>query len=117
MKMKPNLSFGLLFVLMGLSVQAQKYDLAACLRMAETANVQIRNAQLDVAINESQRSAYLSTRLPSLNFSGDYRYNAVIPGQVVPAQFFWRPSGYLRRSEVWCSYRFEQYSSTQSDSL
>jgi outer membrane protein TolC len=93
MKMKPNLSFGLLFVLMGLSVQAQKYDLASCLRMAETANVQIRNAQLDVAINESQRSAYLSTRLPSLNFSGDYRYNAVIPGQVVPAQFFGGPAG------------------------
>jgi outer membrane protein TolC len=61
--------------------------------MAETANVQIRNAQLDVAINESQRSAYLSTRLPSLNFSGDYRYNAVIPGQVVPAQFFGGPAG------------------------
>jgi outer membrane protein TolC len=93
MKMKPNLSFGLLFVLMGLSIQAQKYDLAACLRMAETANVQIRNAQLDVAINDSQRSAYLSTRLPSLNFSGDYRYNAVIPGQVVPAQFFGGPAG------------------------
>ncbi len=93
MKMKPNLSFGLLFVLMGLSVQAQKYDLAACLRLAETANVQIRNAQLDVAINESQRSAYLSTRLPSLNFSGDYRHNAVIPGQVVPAQFFGGPAG------------------------
>jgi outer membrane protein TolC len=55
--------------------------------------VQIRNAQLDVAINESQRSAYLSTRLPSLNFSGDYRYNAVIPGQVVPAQFFGGPAG------------------------
>ncbi|MEN9421872.1 MAG: hypothetical protein RLZZ107_1351 [Bacteroidota bacterium] len=93
MKMKPNLSFGLLFVLMGLSVQAQKYDLAACLRLAETANVQIRNAQLDVAINESQRSAYLSTRLPSVNFSGDSRYNAVIPGQVVPAQFFGGPAG------------------------
>ena len=93
MKMKPNLSFGLLFVLMGLSVQAQKYDLAACLRLAETANVQIRNAQLDVAINESQRSAYLSSRLPSVNFSGDYRYNAVIPGQVVPAQFFGGPAG------------------------
>ncbi len=93
MKMKPNLSFGLLFVLFGLSAQAQKYDLAACLRMAETANVQIRNAQLDVAINESQRSAYLSSRLPSLNFSGDYRYNAVIPGQVVPAEFFGGPAG------------------------
>lgn len=88
MKMKPNLSFVLLCLFFGLSVQAQKYDLATCLRLADSANVQIRNAQLDVAINESQRSAYLSTRLPSLNFSADYRYNAVIPGQVVPAQFF-----------------------------
>ena len=72
---------------------AQKYDLASCLRMADSANTQIRSAQLDVAINESQRSAYLSSRLPSLNFSGDYRYNAVIPGQVVPAQFFGGPAG------------------------
>lgn len=93
MNMKNNLSFGLLFVLVGLSVQAQKYDLATCLRMAETANVQIRNAQLDVAINESQRSAYLSTRMPSLNFVADYKYNAIIPGQVVPAQFFGGPAG------------------------
>ncbi|MEY4350448.1 MAG: hypothetical protein RL078_495, partial [Bacteroidota bacterium] len=93
MNMKNNLSFGLLFVLVGLSVQAQKYDLATCLRMAETANVQIRNAQLDVAINESQRSAYLSSRMPSLNFVADYKYNAIIPGQVVPAQFFGGPAG------------------------
>ena len=71
MKMKPSLSFGLLSLLFGLSIQAQKYDLATCLRMADSANVQIRNAQLDVAINESQRSAYLSSRLPSLNFSAD----------------------------------------------
>ncbi len=88
MKMKNLFSGGLLSLLFGLSAQAQSYDLAACLRAAETANVQIRSAQLDVAINESQRSAYLSSRMPSLNFSGDYRYNAVIPGQVVPAQFF-----------------------------
>lgn len=88
MKMKQNLSYGLLCLFFGLTAQAQKYDLATCLRMADSANVQIRNAQLDVAINESQRSAYLSTRLPSLNFVADYKYNAIIPGQVVPAQFF-----------------------------
>lgn len=88
MKMKTLLTTGLLSLVLGFSVKAQTYDLAACLRAAETANVQIRSAQLDVAINESQRSAYLSTRLPSLNFVGDYKYNAVIPGQVVPAQFF-----------------------------
>ncbi|MFM8595485.1 MAG: TolC family protein [Flavobacteriales bacterium] len=88
MKMKQNLSYGLLCLFFGLTAQAQKYDLATCLRMADSANVQIRNAQLDVAINESQRSAYLSSRLPSLNFVADYKYNAIIPGQVVPAQFF-----------------------------
>ena len=93
MKMKSYLSKVLFFLLIGHAVQAQQYDLASCLKMAETANPQIRSAQLDVAINESQRSAYLSSRLPSLNFSGDYRYNAVIPGQVVPAQFFGGPAG------------------------
>lgn len=93
MKMKPNLSFGLLFVVLGLTAEAQNYDLATCLRMADSANVQIRNAQLDVAINESQRSAYLSTRLPSLNYVADYKYNAVIPGQVIPAQLFGGPAG------------------------
>jgi len=72
---------------------AQKYDLASCLRMADSANTQIRSAQLNMAINESQRMAYLSSRLPSLNFAGDYKYNAIIPGQVVPAQFFGGPAG------------------------
>jgi outer membrane protein TolC len=88
MKMKKVLSLGCLLFFYGTTTLAQQYDLATCLRMAETANAQIRSAQLDVAINESQRAAYLSTRLPSLNFTGDYKYNAIIPGQVVPAQFF-----------------------------
>jgi outer membrane protein len=88
MKMKQKLSIGLYVLLVGSTLWGQQLDLSTCLRMAETANVQIRSAQLDVAINESQRAAYLSSRMPTLNFSADYRYNAVIPGQVVPAQFF-----------------------------
>jgi len=88
MKMKKLLSLGCLLFFYGTTAIAQQYDLATCLRMAEMANAQIRSAQLDVAINESQRAAYLSSRLPSLNFTGDYKYNAIIPGQVVPAQFF-----------------------------
>jgi len=86
--MKKVLSLGCLLFFYGSTAIAQQYDLATCLRMAEMANAQIRSAQLDVAINESQRAAYLSSRLPSLNFTGDYKYNAIIPGQVVPAQFF-----------------------------
>jgi len=88
MKMKQKLSIGLYVLLVGSTLWGQQLDLSTCLRMAETANVQIRSAQLDVAITESQRAAYLSSRMPTLNFSADYRYNAVIPGQVVPAQFF-----------------------------
>jgi outer membrane protein TolC len=93
MKMKTLFSGGLLSLFIGLSAHAQTLDLAACLRMADSANAQIRSAKLDVAINESQRAAYLSSRLPSVNFVADYKYNAIIPGQVVPAQFFGGPAG------------------------
>lgn len=73
--------------------RAQELDLATCLRMADTANLQIRNANLDVLINERQREAYLSSRMPQLNFNADYKYNAVIPGQVIPASAFGGPVG------------------------
>jgi outer membrane protein TolC len=61
--------------------------------MADTANLQIRNANLDVLMNERQREAYLSARMPQLNFNADYRYNAVIPGQIIPASAFGGPAG------------------------
>ena len=73
--------------------KAQVLDLETCLKMADTANLSIRNSRLDVEINERQRSAYLSARLPKLTFTGDYKYNAIIPGQVVPAAFFGGPPG------------------------
>jgi len=68
--------------------EAQNLDLETCMKMADTANLTIRNSRLDIALNDKQRDAYMSARLPHLNFSGDYKYNAIIPGQVVPAAFF-----------------------------
>ena len=56
--------------------------------MADTTSIAIRNARLDLEINKAQRGSYVSARLPQLNFNADYRYNAKIPGQVVPAAFF-----------------------------
>jgi outer membrane protein TolC len=73
--------------------RAQVLDLQSCLRMADTANLQIRNANLDVLINERQREAYLAARMPQLNFNADYKYNAIIPGQVIPASAFGGPVG------------------------
>jgi outer membrane protein TolC len=86
--------FILILILLGASkLNAQKLGLEECLRMADTANASIRNALLDIEINDKNRSAYLSARLPQLTFSGDYKYNAIIPGQVVPAAFFGGPPG------------------------
>jgi outer membrane protein len=65
-----------------------KLDLATCLAMADTANYSIRNAGITRVANDEQRGVYLAARFPQLNFTGDYKYNAIIPGQVVPAAFF-----------------------------
>jgi outer membrane protein TolC len=61
--------------------------------MADTANLTLRNARLDILITDKNRDAYLAARLPQISFTGDYKYNAIIPGQVVPAAFFGGPPG------------------------
>lgn len=90
---KQKLALGLLFMFSGFGLSAQTLDLETCLKMADTANLTIRNARLDVAINEKQIDAYNAARLPKVNFSADYKYNAIIPGQLIPAEFFGGPPG------------------------
>jgi outer membrane protein len=80
---------GVLMVLgVGSSASAQVLDLETCLKMADTANLSIVNSRLDVIMNKSQVSAYLSARLPKIMLTGDYKYNAIIPGQLLPAEMF-----------------------------
>lgn len=76
------------FVLTEFIGNAQELDLASCLKMADTANLTLKNSSLDIGINAEQRRVYLTGRYPKLIYSGDYKYNAIIPGQVVPAAFF-----------------------------
>ncbi len=73
-------------LLLSVSIKAQTLNLEQCLKMADTANVIIRNARVDVAMSASQIDAYQSALLPKLIYAGDYRYNAVIPGQLIPGQ-------------------------------
>ena len=83
---------GLLGVLMvlgvGSSASAQVLDLETCLKMADTANLSIVISRLDVTMNKSQISSYLSARLPKITATGDYKYNAIIPGQLLPGEIF-----------------------------
>ena len=74
----------ILFVTYG--AKSQVLNLEQCLKMADTANVIIRNARVDVAMSASQIDAYKSALLPKIFYAGDYRYNAVIPGQLIPGQ-------------------------------
>jgi outer membrane protein TolC len=90
--MKKQLFF-LIGIISSISAEGQELNLETCLKMADTANLSIRNSLLDIEINDKQRSAYMAARLPQLAYSGDYKYNAIIQGQVVPAAFFGGPAG------------------------
>ncbi len=82
------------FLLIGVtSAQSQTLDLETCLKMADTANLTIRASRLDASSNAEQVQANLSALLPKVSFNADYRYNAIIPGQVVPSGFTGGPPG------------------------
>ncbi len=102
--MKKSL-FTLLFFY-SITSQAQSLDLVTCLQMADTANATLRNARLDVEINEKQRDAYVTAKLPKVSFTGDYKYNALIPGQVVPAALFGGPPGQYATLKFGVPYNF-----------
>ncbi|NDE62491.1 MAG: hypothetical protein EB038_09935, partial [Cyclobacteriaceae bacterium] len=85
--------FLLYFSLFPSLVFCQTYSLTDLLKMADTANVSLKNARLEIASNVNQRKAFLASQYPKITASGDYRYNAIIPGQIVPADFFGGPPG------------------------
>jgi outer membrane protein TolC len=82
-----------LFLFLSTWVSAQVYSLTDLLKMADTANLTLKNARLDVTSNINQRKAFLASQYPKITANGDYRYNAIIPGQIIPADFFGGPPG------------------------
>jgi len=87
-------------------LRSQGLTLESCLKMADTANLSLRNSRLDVAINKRQISVYNAARLPKVVFTGDYKYNAIIPGQVIPAQMFGGPAGTYTTVQFGVPYNF-----------
>src|SRR6478736_738704 len=60
--------------------QAQEY--------AKKNNVQVKNAMLDVQIQEQTNRELTGTAYPQLKASGSMTYNAQLPVSLVPAEFF-----------------------------
>lgn len=88
-----KLSFSFVLIFLSLYLNAQVYNLSDLLRMADTANPTLKNARIEVSLTAEQKKVVLAGRLPKVTATGDYKYNAVIPGQIVPADFFGGPAG------------------------
>ncbi|MES2588471.1 MAG: TolC family protein [Bacteroidota bacterium] len=102
-----NKLLAFIFLSGSLTLSAQQtLNLETCLKMADTANLSIRNARLDVELNQKQIKAYKSAITPKVTFTGDYKYNAIIPGQVVPAAFFGGAPGTYATVQFGVPYNF-----------
>jgi outer membrane protein TolC len=87
-------SFGLLFLFAIQSeVNAQNMTLQQCIEKAKTNNLTLSNASIDAELTQKKRDEVAAGRLPQVSLSGDYKYNAIIPGQVIPAAIFGGPVG------------------------
>ena len=56
-------------------------------------NVQVKNALLDLRIQEQTNREVTGSALPQLSGSGSMTYNAKLPVSLVPAEFFGGPAG------------------------
>jgi hypothetical protein len=64
-------------------------------------NVQVKNALLDIQLQEQTNRDLTSAAYPQLNANGSFTYNAKIPVSLVPGDFFWS-ARYIHSSKIWC---------------
>jgi len=62
---------------------------------AKKHNVQVKNALLDVQIQEQTNKDLTSAALPQINGSGTLTYNSQIPVSLVPGEFFGQPGTFI----------------------
>src|SRR6266478_9519481 len=83
-----------------LSLQAQdsaihRFSLQQAVDYAEKNNVQVKNALLDVRIQEESNKDITSAAYPQINGSGTFTYNSQIPVSLIPGEFFGQPGTFV----------------------
>src|SRR6478752_7253309 len=58
-------------------------------------NVQVKNALLDIQLQDQTNRDYTSAALPQVNGNGSFTYNAKIPVSLVPGDFFGQPGTFI----------------------
>lgn len=64
------------------------FSLQQAIAYAEQNNVQVKNALLDIQIQEQTNREFTGTAYPQISASGSLVYNAKLPVSLVPAEFF-----------------------------
>jgi len=82
------------------SLQAQdstvhSFSLQQAVGYAVKNNVQVKNALLDVQIQEQTNKDITSAAYPQINGTGSFTYNAKIPVSLIPGDFFGQPGTFV----------------------
>ncbi|HRO84151.1 MAG TPA: TolC family protein [Niabella sp.] len=95
-----KIAFGLLFLLLAtttFSQQVHHFSLKEALDYAQKNNVQVKNALLDVKLQQQVNREVTGTAYPQLSASSQLTYNAALPTSLVPSEFFGgKPGEYAR---------------------
>lgn len=74
-------------------VSKHEFSVKQAIDYAGKNNLQVKNALLDVRIQEQTNKEYTSAALPQISGSGSITYNAKLPVSLVPAEFFGGQAG------------------------
>ncbi|HEY1870082.1 MAG TPA: TolC family protein, partial [Chitinophagaceae bacterium] len=80
------------------SVQAQdstihRFSVQQAIDYAHKNNAQVKNALLDIKIQEQSNRDITSAAYPQINGTGSFIYNAAIPVSLIPGEFLGQPAG------------------------
>ncbi|HEY2720846.1 MAG TPA: TolC family protein [Chitinophagaceae bacterium] len=89
-----------LSITLAISARAQdsaihRFSLQQAVDYAQKNNVQVKNALLDVKMQEQTNKDLTSAALPQINGSGTFTYNSQIPVSLVPGEFFGQPGIFI----------------------
>jgi outer membrane protein len=78
-------------------VSKHEFSVQQAIDYARKNNVQVKNALLDVQIQEQTNREVTSAALPQISANGSYTYNAKLPVSLVPAEFFGGQAGTFQK--------------------
>ena len=70
-----------------------RFSVQQAIAYGEKHNVQVKNALIDVKLQEQTNRDLTGTAYPQINGNGTFTYNAEVPVSLVPGEFFGQPPG------------------------